>query len=613
MLCPTTVWPGSDYPLGATWDGHGVNFALFSENAERVELCLFDDTGRKEAHRVEVRWNTEGVWHCYLPEARPGQVYGYRVHGPYQPARGLRFNPNKLVLDPYARDVVGSVHWTDSVFGYRLGGRGPETMDTHDSARHVPKARVVDAAFDWQEDRPLRIPMKDSVFYELHVRGFTRRHPDVPDELRGTYAGLAAPAAIEHFKRLGVTALELLPIHGLVDDQRLVKQNQTNFWGYSSLAFFAPEPRYSATGDPVREFQTMVRTLHDAGLEVILDVVYNHTAEQGADGPTLCFRGIDNTVYYRTKPDDPSTYLDFTGCGNSLDTRHPRVLQMICDSLRYWVQEMHVDGFRFDLASTLAREGQDHSYDPGAAFLDILRQDPVLTRVKLVSEPWDVGPGGYQVGGFPRGWSEWNGAWRDVVRRFWKGDSGVLGQMAFKVSGSSDLYWNRTPQTSVNFVTVHDGFTLADLVGYNQKHNLANLEGNRDGSNDNLSWNCGVEGVTSDPAILALRARQQRNFLLPLFMSQGVPAAAGGRRDRVNPRDGRRLPALAQGVGRLHAHTGPRTDPHGGEPEKGPPQPPDPGGRAGPSRPHEGPPGRDDRQRPGLLLQPAVLPPLLHG
>ncbi len=528
MRAPSSVWPGSDAPLGATWDGHGVNFALYSENATRVELCLFDDAGRKEVHRVEVRWNTEGVWHCYLPEARPGLIYGYRVHGPYEPARGLRFNPNKLLLDPYARDLVGALHWSDSVFGYRLGGRGAETMDTHDSARHVPKARVVDPAFDWQEDRPLRIPMKDSVFYELHVRGFTRRHPGVPHELRGTYAGLAAPAVIEHLKRLGVTALELLPIHGFVDDQRLVKQNLSQFWGYSSLAFFAPEMRYSATGEPVREFQAMVRTLHDAGLEVILDVVYNHTAEQGADGPTLCFRGVDNTTYYRTRPEDRSAYLDFTGCGNSLDTRHPRVLQLIADSLRYWVQEMHVDGFRFDLASTLAREGQDHSYDSGAGLLDILRQDPVLSRVKLVSEPWDCGPGGYQVGAFPRGWSEWNGAYRDVVRRFWKGDSGVLGQLAFKVSGSSDLYWNRSPQASVNFVTVHDGFTLSDLVSYNQKHNQANLEGNRDGTNDNLSWNCGVEGVTSDPDVLALRARQQRNFLLTLFTSQGVPLLLAG-------------------------------------------------------------------------------------
>jgi glycogen operon protein len=528
MLVPSSIWPGSDAPLGATWDGHGVNFAVYSENATRVELCLFDDQGRKEVHRVDLRWNTEGVWHCYLPEARPGLVYGYRAHGPYEPARGHRFNPNKLLLDPYARDLVGAIHWTDALYGHRIGSRDPEAMDTRDSARHVPKARVVDPAFDWRQDRPLRIPLKDSVLYELHVRGFTMRHPDVPPALRGTYAGLATPPVIEHFKRLGVTALELLPVHAFLDEPRLVKLGLTNYWGYNSLAFFAPEPRYAATGNPVREFQAMVADLHDAGLEVLLDVVYNHTAEQGPDGPTLSFRGLDNTTWYRVNPATASQYLDFTGCGNSLDTRHPRVLQMIADSLRYWVEEMHIDGFRFDLASTLAREGHDHSYDPGAGLLDILRQDPVLSRVKLISEPWDVGPGGYQVGGFPRGWSEWNGAYRDVVRRFWRGDSGVLGQMAFKVSGSSDLYWNRSPQASINFVTAHDGFTLSDLVSYESKHNLANMEENRDGSNDNLSWNCGEEGVSSDPEVLALRARQQRNFLMTLFLSQGVPMLVAG-------------------------------------------------------------------------------------
>lgn len=523
MPAAHTIWPGSDAPLGATWDGHGVNFALYSEHATRVELCLFDEAGRKEVQRLEVRWNTEGVWHCYLPEARPGFVYGFRVHGPYDPARGHRFNPNKLLLDPYARDLVGGLHWSDPVYGFRVGARGPEVMDTRDSARFVPKARVIDPAFSWGEDRLLRIPMKDTILYELHVKGFTARHPGIPNEVRGTYAGLASPAAIEHFKRLGVTTLELLPIHATIDDHRLVKHGLVNFWGYNTIGFFAPDPRFSATGNPVQEFRTMVSRLHDAGLEVVLDVVYNHTAEQGHDGPTLCLRGIDNSVYYRLKAEDLSRYADFTGCGNSLDTRQPRVLQLIADSLRYWVQEMHVDGFRFDLASTLAREGPDHSYDPGAGFLDVLRQDPVLSRVKLISEPWDCGPGGYQVGGFPRGWSEWNGAYRDVVRRFWKGDTGVLGQFASKVSGSSDLFWCRTPQASVNFVTCHDGFTLTDLVSYDSKHNAANLEDNRDGSDSNLSWNCGAEGATSDPAILVLRARQQRNILLTLFLSQGVP------------------------------------------------------------------------------------------
>ena len=526
-------WPGRPYPQGATWDGEGVNFALFSENATGVELCLFDHKDHeKESHRIWVEERTDQVWHLYLPEVRPGQVYGYRVHGPYEPEAGHRFNPSKLLIDPYAKALTGIIKWSDAMFGYRVGDPAEDlSYDERNNAGNIPKCVVIDQAFTWGGDTLLETPWDKTVIYEVHVKGLTMRHPDVPKELRGTYAGLASPPIIEYLQRLGVTAVELLPIHHFVTDKHLYDRGVTNYWGYNSIGFLAPDIRYSAfpdRGRKVYEFKTMVKTLHSAGIEVILDVVYNHTGEGNQMGPTLSFRGIDNATYYRLMPDNPRYYKDYTGCGNTLNVRHPRTLQLIMDSLRYWVLEMHVDGFRFDLASTLAREL--HDVDKLSAFFDIIHQDPVLSQVKLIAEPWDLGEGGYQVGNFPPGWAEWNGKYRDAIRRYWKGDGGLLGEMAYRLSGSSDLYEasGRRPFASINFVTAHDGFTLRDLVSYDQKHNEANGENNRDGTDDNLSWNCGVEGPTDNPAILELRERQKRNFLVTLLLSQGVPMICGG-------------------------------------------------------------------------------------
>jgi glycogen operon protein len=531
----TAVWPGQPFPLGASWDGEGVNFALFSERAEKVELCLFDARGRHEAQRIEVREYTDQVWHCYLPEARPGLLYGYRVHGPYAPQAGQRFNPHKLLLDPYAREIVGSLKWGDPHFGYRIGARqGDLSFDRRDSAPGMPKCNVIDTAFTWGDDRPPRTPWHETVIYELHVKGFTRLHPLVPPALRGSYAGLATAPVLDYLQRLGITAVELMPVHSFVDDRHLLEKGLRNYWGYNSIGYFAPDARYGSIGS----FKTMVKTLHSAGIEVILDVVYNHTAEGNHLGPTLCFRGIDNAAYYRLVADDARYYMDYTGCGNTLNMRNPRVLQLIMDSLRYWVLEMHVDGFRFDLASALAREL--HEVDRLGAFFDIIHQDPVLSRVKLIAEPWDLGAGGYQVGNFPVGWAEWNDRYRDTVRAYWKGDGGLIGELAYRITGSSDLYASsgRRPYASVNFVTAHDGFTLRDLVSYNDKHNEANLDDNRDGTDRNLSWNCGVEGPTSEPEVNLLRARQQRNLIATVLLSQGVPmflaADAMGRSQRGN-------------------------------------------------------------------------------
>ena len=516
------VWPGQPYPLGATWDGEGVNFALYSEHAEKVELCLFGDSGKREL-RVALPEQTDMVWHGYMPEVRPGQLYGYRVYGPYAPEKGQRFNHHKLLLDPYGKQIQGRINWSDSHFGYRVGHKLEDlSFDRRDDAAGMPKNRVIDSAFTWGTDRAPRIPWHETVIYELHVKGFTQCHPDVPEHLRGTYAGLATAPVMEYLNRSGVTAVELMPVHAFVDDRQLVERGLRNYWGYNSIGFFAPEPRYLATNS-VREFKTMVKTLHSAGLEVILDVVYNHTAEGNHLGPTLSLKGIDNSNYYRLVGNDPRYYMDYTGTGNTLNMRHPRVLQLIMDSLRYWVLEMHVDGFRFDLAATLAREL--HAVNRLAAFLDIIHQDPVLSQVKLIAEPWDVGEGGYQVGNFPIGWAEWNDRYRDTVRSYWKGDTGTVGDLAYRITGSSDLYAHsgRRPYASINFITAHDGFTLQDLVRYKEKHNQANGEENRDGNNNNRSWNCGVEGPTDDPNILALRAQQKRNLLATLFLSQGVP------------------------------------------------------------------------------------------
>ncbi len=527
------VWPGQSYPLGATWDGAGVNFALFSENATGVELCLFaglDD--HEEIAHIQIKEQTDQVWHVYLPEVRPGQLYGYRVHGPYAPKEGHRFNPAKLLMDPYAKAVAGAIKWSDALFAYRIGDPAEDlSRDDTNSAPFIPKSVVVDPAFSWGDDHPPRIPWHKTIIYEVHVKGFTARHPDVPPELRGTYAGLACPPVVEYLKSLGITAVELMPVHQFVADRHLVERGLTNYWGYNSIGFFTPETRYASSGvlgQQVAEFKTMVKTLHREGIEVILDVVYNHTGEGSHLGPTLCFRGIDNTAYYRLVADNRRYYMDYTGCGNTLDMTHPHVLQLIMDSLRYWVVEMHVDGFRFDLASALAREL--HDVDRLGAFFDIIQQDPVISRVKLIAEPWDLGEGGYQVGNFPLLWGEWNAEYRDTIRRFWKGDGGQVAGVGFRLTGSSDLYagTGRLPHASINFVTAHDGFTLHDLVSYNEKHNEANGEGNQDGHNENLSWNCGVEGPTNDPAILALRERQKRNFLATLFLSQGVQMLLAG-------------------------------------------------------------------------------------
>ena len=524
----SAVWPGRPYPRGANWDGEGVNFALFSEHAENVELCVFDPGGRRELQRVPFRERTDEVWHCYLPEARPGMIYGYRVYGPYRPEDGHRFNHHKLLLDPYARNIVGAPRWNDALFGYAVGNRREDlSFDRSDSAASMPKCKVIDPAFTWGGDRSPEIAWHEMVIYEAHVRGLTMQHPEVPPALRGTYAGLACAPVIEHLKRLGVTSVELMPVHAIADERRLIDRGQRNYWGYNSIGYFAPESRYSAS-NKVNEFKTMVKTLHSAGIEVILDVVYNHTAEGDQLGPTLCLRGVDNASYYRLQPDNRRLYVDYTGCGNTLNMVHPRVMQMIMDSLRYWVTEMHVDGFRFDLASALAREL--HEVDRLGAFFDIICQDPVLNRVKLIAEPWDLGEGGYQVGGFPPGWAEWNDKYRDTMRAYWKGDGGLIGEFALRLTGSSDLYnrSSRRPQASINFVTAHDGFALHDLVSYNDKHNEANGEDNRDGHNHNLSWNCGAEGPSDDPAIAVLRERQKRNLLATLILSQGVPMLLAG-------------------------------------------------------------------------------------
>ncbi len=531
---PVAVWPGEPYPLGATWDGEGVNFSLFSEHAENVQLCLFDPKGRRVTCEIDLTWQTDQVWHGYLPEARPGMLYGYRVHGPYDPKHGHRFNANKLLLDPYAKNIVGRLRWCDALFGYSIGQPEVDLIpDKRDSAAGVLKSKVIDPAFTWGDDRPPHTPWHDTIIYELHVKGFTYQHPDIPPRLRGTYAGLASAPAIEHLKRLGITAVELMPVHTFIDDRHLTENGLRNYWGYNSIGFFAPDIRYAAS-DNINEFKTMVKRLHSEGIEVILDVVYNHTAEGNHLGPTLSFRGIDNAAYYRLNPENPRYYFDYTGCGNTLNMRHPRVLQLIMDSLRYWVLEMHVDGFRFDLASALAREL--HAVDRLGAFFDIIHQDPVLSQVKLIAEPWDLGEGGYQVGNFPVGWTEWNGRYRDAVRAYWKGDGGQIGELAYRLTGSSDLYEHggRRPYASINFITCHDGFTLHDLVSYNRKHNQPNLHDNDDGEDHNISWNCGEEGPTRNGHIKALRKRQQRNLLATVLLSQGVPMLlAGDEMDRT--------------------------------------------------------------------------------
>jgi isoamylase len=525
------VWPGQTFPLGASWDGGGTNFSIFTEHAERVELCLFN--GDDEEQRVDVTERTAHTWHCYLPGVGPGQRYGYRVHGPYDPESGHRFNPSKLLLDPYAKSIDGPVRWdAANVLPYKPANTPDADLerDDEDDVGAVPKSVVVDPRFDWEGDRRPDIPLHESVIYETHVRGFTRLHPDVREDLRGTYAGLASEPAIAYLRSLGVTAVELLPVHHIADESFLFERGLSNYWGYSTIGYFAPHSSYAATGQrgqEVREFKGMVKALHRAGIEVILDVVYNHTAEGNHLGPMLSFKGVDNTSYYRLVPDDPRHYMDYTGTGNTLNAQHPSVLRMIMDSLRYWAVECHVDGFRFDLASALARGLYD--VDRLSAFFDVIHQDPVLSQVKLIAEPWDVGPGGYQVGNFPVLWSEWNGMYRDVMRDFWRGQASV-GDFASRLTGSSDLYEDdgRHPFASINFITAHDGFTMRDLVSYNSKHNEANLEGNRDGTDDNRSWNHGVEGETDDPEINALRVRQQRNYLTTLMLSQGTPMLLGG-------------------------------------------------------------------------------------
>jgi len=520
-------WPGTPYPLGATYDGTGTNFALFSEVAERVELCLFDEAGVET--RVRLPERDAFVWHGYLSNVGPGQRYGYRVHGPYEPEQGHRCNPSKLLLDPYAKAVDGAIDWDQACFSYTWGTE--DSYEEQDSAPHMSKSVVISPYFDWDNDRHPRTPYNESVIYETHVKGLTQTHPGIPEDVRGTYAGLGHPVMIEHFKKLGVTAVELMPVHQFVHDSHLVERGQHNYWGYNTIGFLAPHNDYSSAGQrgqQVQEFKAMVKALHEAGLEVILDVVYNHTAEGNHMGPTLSFRGIDNNAYYRLVDDDPKHYYDTTGTGNTLLMKHPHVLQLIMDSLRYWVTEMHVDGFRFDLASSLAR--QFHEVDRLSAFFDLVQQDPVVSQVKLIAEPWDVGEGGYNVGGFPPLWTEWNGKYRDTVRDFWRGDEATLAEFASRLTGSADLYEQdgRRPYASINFVTAHDGFTMQDLVSYNDKHNDANGEGGNDGESHNSSWNCGVEGETDDLDVVALREQQKRNFLTTLFLSQGVPMLLHG-------------------------------------------------------------------------------------
>jgi isoamylase len=527
------IWPGKSFPLGANWDGKGVNFAIFAENADKVDLCLFKkENGQKEIARIKLPEYTNQVWHGYIPKLKPGQLYGFRVHGPYEPQRGHRFNPTKLLLDPYARAIAGNYNWKDAVFGYQIGHPAHDlSINEEDSAPYVPKSVVVDPSYDWEDDEPMRTPFRRTVIYETHIKGFTCQHPEVPDELKGTYAGMSCPPVLKYIKKLGVTAIELMPVHHFVNDRHLIDKGLSNYWGYNSIGFFAPHAPYASSGvlgDQVREFKDMVKAYHKAGIEVILDVVYNHTAEGNQLGPTLCFRGIDNAAYYRLIDYELRYYMDYTGTGNTLNMMQPNVLKLIMDSLRYWIEEMHVDGFRFDLASALAREL--HDVDRLGAFFDIIHQDPMISKVKLIAEPWDVGEGGYQVGRFPAGWAEWNGKYRDTVRDYWRGAGGTLGEFASRIMGSSDLYEEsgRRPTASINFMTAHDGFTLNDLVSYNYKHNDANMEENRDGEDHNRSWNCGVEGPSDLPDVNQLRNRQKRNFLTTLFLSQGVPMLLGG-------------------------------------------------------------------------------------
>ncbi len=529
---PTKLWKGHYYPLGATWIGSGVNFAIFSENATGVELCLFDGLSQPESARIRLTEHSDYVWHCFLPEVRPGQLYGYRVDGPYEPAKGHRFNHNKLLLDPYAKAIAGEVQWADEMFGYTIGHADADlSFDERDNALLMPKAVVVDPAFSWEDDRRPNRRLDETVIYEVHVKGFSKLWQEIPEELRGTYAGLASPQAVEYFENLGVTAIELMPVHQHVNSKHLLDQGLTDYWGYNTLGFFAPEPTYRSRGEiasEVDEFRSMVRTLHAAGLEVILDVVYNHTSEGNHLGPTLSFKGIDNASYYRLVGDNPRYYMDYTGTGNTLNVPHPRVLQLIMDSLRYWVTEMHVDGFRFDLAPALAREL--HEVSRLSSFFDVIHQDPIISQVKLIAEPWDVGEGGYQVGNFPVLWAEWNGRYRDTVRRYWKGDSGHMADFAYRLCGSADLYQGsgKTPTASINFITAHDGFSLRDLVSFNEKHNAANGENNQDGESNNNSANWGHEGLDAPEEIQVLRRRLQRNFLATLMLSQGVPMMRGG-------------------------------------------------------------------------------------
>jgi isoamylase len=526
------VWRGQPYPLGATWDGYGVNFALFSEHASAVELCLFQDAEPShEITRIPIKERTDQVWHVYIPDLRPGQLYGYRVYGPYNPEAGQRFNPAKLLIDPYGKAISGTIQWDDALYGYKVGDPHADlSKDERDSALFIPKSVVIDPAFEWEGDSAPRTPWHETIIYEIHVKGLTARHPGVPMNLRGTYAGLVSPPVLDYLRSLGITAVELMPVHHSVPERHLVERGLTNYWGYNSIGFFAPDGRYSSSGtlgQQVTEFKRMVKTLHEAGIEVILDVVYNHTAEGNHLGPTLCFRGIDNVAYYRLTSDS-RYYLDYTGCGNTLNMMHLRPLQLIMDSLRYWVLEMHVDGFRFDLAAALARGL--YEVDRLGAFFDVIHQDPVISQVKLIAEPWDLGKEGYQVGNFPVGWAELNGKYRDTIRKYWRGEPGQVSQLAYRLTGSSDLYQSdgRRPYASINFVTNHDGFTLADLVSYDNKHNEANGEGNGDGTDNNMSWNCGAEGPTEELSILTLRARQMRNFLATLFVSAGVPMICSG-------------------------------------------------------------------------------------
>lgn len=524
---PRAVWPGVPFPLGATWDGSGTNFALFSAHADKVELCLCDDDG-KERERIELPEYTDEIWHGYLPGVRPGQQYGYRVHGPYEPDAGHRFNPNKLLLDPHAKSIQGSIRWHDALFGYRIGHPDKDlSFDDRDSAPYMPKSQVVDPAFTWGRERPVQLPWHETVIYEMHVKGFTKLRPDVPPALRGTFAGLAEPGVVNYLRDLGVTAVEFMPVHAFVHDRGLIERGLRNYWGYNTIGYFAPDPEYLGPGG-VNEVKSCVQVMHEAGLEVILDVVYNHTAEGNHLGPTLSFRGIDNASYYLLVPDDSRYYFDVTGTGNSLDLTHASTLRMVMDSLRYWVTEMRVDGFRFDLATTLARDGGP--YSEHASFLHAVMQDPLLSTVKLIAEPWDVGPDGYQLGNFPPGWSEWNGQYRDTVRRYWLGEFGITGQFATRLLGSTDIFdrRGRKPRASINFVTAHDGFTLRDLVSYNEKHNDANGEGNRDGHNENLSWNSGIEGPSKNKRVKRLRMKRMKSFLATLLLSQGVPMLLAG-------------------------------------------------------------------------------------